>query len=74
MEEIKNLMIEQISYMFANNGEKNTNISELLSQKIDDYCKDDDEEMSKIAEVGEIWRDLFIARYNFVVNEIMFNQ
>lgn len=73
MEEIKNLMNEQISYMFSHNGEKNTNISELLSQKIDDYCKDD-EEMSKIAEVGEIWRDLVIARYNFVVNEIMFNQ
>ena len=71
MEEIKNLMDEQISYMFSHNGEKNTNISELLSQKIDDYCKDDEE---MIAEVGEIWRDLVIARYNFVVNEIMFNQ
>lgn len=73
MEQIKNLMNEQISYMFSHNGEKNPNISVLLSQKIDDYCKDD-EEMSKIAEVGEIWRDLVIARYNFVVNEIMYNQ
>lgn len=71
MEEIKNLMNEQISYMFSNNGEKNPNISELLSQKIDDYCKDDEE---MIAEVGEIWRDLVIARYNSVVNEIMYNQ
>ena len=71
MEEIKNLMNEQISYMFSHNGEKNPNISELLSQKIDDYCKDDEE---MIAEVGEIWRDLVIARYNSAVNEIMYNQ
>ena len=67
--EIENLMNEQIDYMFTHNGERNADISNRLSEMIDDYCKDD-VEMDKIAEIGETWKDLVVTRYNFVVNEI----
>lgn len=70
--EIENLMNEQIDYMFSHNGERNANISNRLSEMIDDYCKND-EEMDKIAEISETWKDLVVTRYNFVVNEIFNN-
>lgn len=72
MEEIKNLMSEQISYMFAHNGERDSDISNRLSEMIDDYCKND-EGMYKVLEVEEIWRDLVMTRYNSVINEILNN-
>lgn len=72
MEEIKNLMSEQISYMFAHNGERDSDISNRLSEMIDDYCKDD-EGMDKVLEVEETWRDLVMTRYNSVINEILNN-
>ena len=40
----------------------------------DEYCKsdlDDDNALDKIAEVGEVWKDLVLARYNFVLNEVI---
>ena len=55
MEEIKNLMSEQISYMFAHNGERDSDISNRLSEMIDDYCKNDDS-MDKVLEVEENWK------------------
>lgn len=72
MEEIKNLMSEQISYMFAHNGERDSDISNRLSEMIDDYCKND-EGMYKVLEVEETWRDFVMTRYNSVINEILNN-
>lgn len=74
MKKIKNLMNEQIDWMFTHNGEKNEEISNRLSVMIDEYCKsdlDDDDALDKIAEVGEVWKDLVLARYNFVLNEVI---
>ena len=70
MEKIKNLMIEQINYMFTHNGERDADIANRLSTMIEDFCKDD-EDMDKIAEVKETWKDLVMMRYNLTVNELL---
>ena len=67
-------MNEQIDWMFTHNGEKNEEISNRLSVMIDEHCKsdlDDDNALDKIAEVSEVWKDLVLARYNFVLNEVI---
>lgn len=73
MKQIKDLMNEQINYMFAHNGEKSSEISNQLSEVIDEYCGDldSDEYLDKLGEVQETWEDLVLTRYNFVVNEIL---
>lgn len=72
MNKIKDLMKEQIEYMFLNNGERNADIDNRLSTLIDDYCNGD-EGLDKISEVEETWKDLVLTRYNFTVNEILNN-
>ena len=73
MEKIKELMNEQIAWMFSHDGDRNEDISKRLSAMIDEYCKadDDEEEFNKLGEVQEAWKDLVLTRYNFVVNEIL---
>lgn len=74
MKKIKDLMNEQIDYMFAHNGERSSVISDQLSDAIDEYCGNDfdnDECWDKLAEVQETWRDQVLTRYNFFVNEIL---
>lgn len=73
MKQIKDLMNEQINYMFTHNGEKSSEISNQLSEIIDEYCGDldSDEYLDKLGEVQETWEDLVLTRYNFVVNEIL---
>lgn len=72
MKKIKDLMKEQIEYMFLNNGERNAVIDNRLSTLIADYCNGD-EDLDKISEVEETWKDLVLTRYNFTVNEILNN-
>lgn len=74
MEKIKELMYEQIAWMFSHNGERNEDISKRLSAMIDEYCKaDDDEEVfNKLGEVQEVWEDVVLTRYNFAINEAMY--
>ena len=38
---------------------------------VDEIIGKNDEDMEKIGEVEETWKDLVLARYNFTVNEIL---
>ena len=75
MKKIKELMNEQINYMFVHCGERSSVISNQLSEAIDEYCGgdlDSDGCLDKLAEVQEVWKDLMLTRYNFAVNQIFY--
>lgn len=74
MKKIKELMKEQVKYMFLHDGERNEDVSNRLSDLIDEYCGDDfdsDDCLNKLAEVQEAWKDMVLTYHDFLVNEIL---
>ena len=74
MKKIKELMKEQVEYMFLHDGERNEDVNNRLSDLIDEYCGDDfdsDDCLNKLAEVHETWKDMVLTYHDFLVNEIL---